>query len=197
MSSPFPIIPPQGPAQNYICKRYLINIYPGKDRSKPGSLWTYLGDRPRLPRVVAMSQHSEKTAPLWTSSSNLGGERCYMRSFPHCSLASLPRSAPTSAPYPLFGTAMPLEEEDAWWKREAKPSSQVPFPLSGGQLICQQPAHHLWNHTDLSCISRRRRRERSNKRWTRRLKPAAGRQGQAISTHRGLPFPGLVSEQSG
>lgn len=77
------LFPPQGPAQNYICKRYLINIYPGKDRSKPGSLWTYLGDRPRLPRVVAMSQHSEKMAPLWTSSSNLGGERCYMRSFPH------------------------------------------------------------------------------------------------------------------
>ncbi|KAL0622740.1 LOW QUALITY PROTEIN: hypothetical protein AAY473_006328, partial [Plecturocebus cupreus] len=65
-----------------ITKLYLqkvLNIYPVTvtvtDRFKPGFLSTYLGDRPHLPEVAAMSQHSEKTAPLWTNSSNLGRER--------------------------------------------------------------------------------------------------------------------------
>lgn len=83
------------------------------DWFKPGSLSTYLEGRPRLPGVEAMSPHSEKMAPLWTNSSNLGREKGYVRTFPNCSSATLHSSAPTSTPYPFFGMATPSEEEDA------------------------------------------------------------------------------------
>lgn len=69
---------------------------------------------------------------------------------------------------------------------------------------CQRPARFLptaseSKHTDLSCISRRRRRERSNKRWTRRRKPAAETEtgNQHASAHAVLPpRPGLSDRGS-
>lgn len=101
------------------------------NRPKPSSLSTYLGGRPHLPAVVAMSQHSEKMAPLWTDSSNLGRERDDMRSFLHSTSAPLPSPAPTSTPRPPNGTAVPSEDKMPDGRGKASHPCRSPFLFRG------------------------------------------------------------------
>lgn len=134
---------PQGLAPKGICRRYLMNIYPMMDRSKAGSLSTYLGGRPLLPTVEAVSQHSEKMAPLWTNSSNLGGEKDYVKSFPHCPPAPLPSSVPTSPLHPLWGTAGPQRKKMPDGRgKPSHPHHRSPFligELAQLPMICPFP----------------------------------------------------------
>ena len=121
---------PQRPTQN--CRSYFISIYPVMDKCKPGSLSTYLGGRPHLPPVVAMSQHSEKTAPPWRDSGNLGGERNYMSSFPHRLSRSSSHSHPKLPPCTLsLGQPHPQREKMPDGRGKPSHPCKSPFLLRG------------------------------------------------------------------